>query len=84
MEEPCSTSLKSSLTLDLRKRELLIVHPRGGRWGSKWIRHKAGSAQPTSAGSTAPGPVVPAHFRVTAGPLTEANSGSWPVVPPGR
>ena len=62
------------------KRKLLIVHPRGGRWGSKWIRHKAGSAQPASAVSTAPGPVVPAHFRVTAGPLTESISGSWPVV----
>ena len=61
------------------KRKLLIVHPRGGRWGSKWIRHKAGLAQPASAGSTG-WPVVPAYFRVTAGPLTEANSGSQPAV----
>ena len=47
----------------------------------------AGSAQPASAGSTAPGPVVPAHFRATAGPLTEsifrqlAGSTARPVVP---
>ena len=30
-----------------------------GSVGSKWIRHVAGLAQPASAGSTAPGTVVP-------------------------